>query len=186
MTGLAEHFKKQPRAGVISTASKDGKVGSVVYGSPKMVDEKTADLRLISSMIARGEPSTTIIDGWESFLKDVRSNGVPIDVNELVQFVLRESYIETTEDLRDYAEKIKFYNDMKRQMRDEISRIRESMEKYISSLEEALDGIEDDAQLANVDLQNVLQKQQQTLQQMSNISKMLHDTAMAVIRKIGG
>ena len=111
---------------------------------------------------------------------------VPIDVNELVQLVLRESYIETTEDLRDHAEKIKFYNDMKRQMRDEISRIRESMEKYISSLEEALDGIEDDAQLANVDLQNVLQKQQQTLQQMSNISKMLHDTAMAVIRKIGG
>lgn len=29
------------------------------------------------------------------------------------------------------------------------------------------------------------QKQQQTLQTMSNISKMLHDTAMAVIRKIG-
>jgi hypothetical protein len=44
----------------------------------------------------------------------------------------------------------------------------------------------DDAQLANVDLQNMLQKQQQTLQMMSNISKMLHDTAMAVIRKIGG
>jgi hypothetical protein len=45
---------------------------------------------------------------------------------------------------------------------------------------------EDDAQLANVDLQNILQKQQQTLQMMSNISKMLHDTAAAIIRKIGG
>lgn len=44
----------------------------------------------------------------------------------------------------------------------------------------------DDAQLANVDLQNTLQKQQQTLQMMSNISKMLYDTANAVIRKIGG
>jgi hypothetical protein len=29
-------------------------------------------------------------------------------------------------------------------------------------------------------------KQQQTLQAMTNISKMLHDTAVAVIRKIGG
>jgi hypothetical protein len=47
-------------------------------------------------------------------------------------------------------------------------------------------GTGDDAQLANVDLQNMLQKQQQTLQMMSNISKMLHDTSMAVIRKIGG
>lgn len=44
----------------------------------------------------------------------------------------------------------------------------------------------DDAQLANVDLQNILQKQQQTLQMMSNISKMLYDTAASVIRKIGG
>ena len=44
----------------------------------------------------------------------------------------------------------------------------------------------DDAQLANVDLQNWLQKQDQTLQMMSNISKMLYDTTLAVIRKIGG
>jgi hypothetical protein len=43
-----------------------------------------------------------------------------------------------------------------------------------------------DAQLANADLQNMLQKQQQTLQMMSNISKMLYDTATSVIRKIGG
>jgi hypothetical protein len=51
---------------------------------------------------------------------------------------------------------------------------------------EALATVGDDAQLASVDLQNVLQKQQQTLQMMSNISKMLHDVAMATIRKIGG
>ena len=55
-----------------------------------------------------------------------------------------------------------------------------------SALEEMLTSIGDDAQLANVDLQNMLQKQQQTLQMMSNISKMLYDTAQSVIRKIGG
>ncbi|MFP6667097.1 MAG: hypothetical protein VB876_07285, partial [Pirellulales bacterium] len=37
----------------------------------------------------------------------------------------------------------------------------------------------------NVELQNMLQKQQQTLQVSSNISKQLHDTALSVIRKIG-
>lgn len=57
---------------------------------------------------------------------------------------------------------------------------------YITSVEESLQTIGDDAQLANTDLQNALQQQQQTLQMMSNISKMLHDTAMAVIRKMGG
>ena len=37
-----------------------------------------------------------------------------------------------------------------------------------------------------LDLQNILQKQQQTMQMMSNISKMLYDTSHSVIRKMGG
>jgi hypothetical protein len=61
-----------------------------------------------------------------------------------------------------------------------------SLDSEIERWEERLASLGDDAQLANVDLQNILQKQQQTLQMMSNISKMLYDTAMAVIRKIGG
>ena len=60
------------------------------------------------------------------------------------------------------------------------------LDTAIQGLEEKLNSVGDDTQLANVDLQNMLQKQQQTLQMMSNIGKMLHDTAMAVIRKIGG
>ena len=59
-------------------------------------------------------------------------------------------------------------------------------EAYVEYLENRLNTIGDDAQLANVDLQNWLQKQQQTLQMMSTISKQLHDTAMAIIRKMGG
>lgn len=43
----------------------------------------------------------------------------------------------------------------------------------------------EDAQLANIELQNMLQKQQQMIQMMAQVSKLLHDTAMAVIRKIG-
>lgn len=43
-----------------------------------------------------------------------------------------------------------------------------------------------DTSLPTMDLQNSQQQQQLALQTMSNVSKMLHDTAMAVIRKIGG
>ena len=60
------------------------------------------------------------------------------------------------------------------------------LDAYIEGLDQKLSSVGDDAQLANVDLQNILQKQQQTIQLMSNISKMLHDTALAIIRKIGG
>ena len=43
-----------------------------------------------------------------------------------------------------------------------------------------------DEQLANIDMQNVLQKQQQTVQMIGSISKTLSDTAMSVTRRIGG
>ena len=69
-----------------------------------------------------------------------------------------------------------------------IGELNESLSKQESLIEELdarLSSIGDDAQLANIDLQNNLQKLQQILQTMSNASKMLHDTAMAVIRKIG-
>lgn len=56
----------------------------------------------------------------------------------------------------------------------------------IHRLEEDLHTVGEDAQLANVDLQNALQRQQQVLHMMSNVSKALHDTAISVIRKIGG
>jgi predicted ribosomally synthesized peptide with nif11-like leader len=47
-------------------------------------------------------------------------------------------------------------------------------------------GGSDDGQLANLDLQNNLQKQQQMLQMLGPVSKMLRDTGMATTRKIGG
>lgn len=62
---------------------------------------------------------------------------------------------------------------------------REQLEQYIADLEQQLTVAGNDAQVANIDLQNMLQKQQQTVQMITNISKMLHDTAMAIVRKIG-
>lgn len=50
-------------------------------------------------------------------------------------------------------------------------------------IEEELAG--EDAQLANIDLQNQLQQQQRTFQTLSNVMKNKHDTAMSIIRKIG-
>jgi hypothetical protein len=42
----------------------------------------------------------------------------------------------------------------------------------------------DDAQLANLDLQNLLQKQQQAMQMMASVSKKMHDTGQSVIKNI--
>ena len=49
-------------------------------------------------------------------------------------------------------------------------------------LDEALATLGDDSQLMNLELQDTLQKLQQSLQMLSNISKMMHDTTMSIIR----
>ncbi len=68
----------------------------------------------------------------------------------------------------------------------EVANDQETFDAYIKDLEESLATVGEDAQMANLELQDALQKQQQTIQMISNISKMLHDTAMSIIRKIGG
>jgi hypothetical protein len=49
------------------------------------------------------------------------ANGGAVDPNALVQEVLRESYLQTTEDLRFYAEKVKSFNGMKSELTDRLS-----------------------------------------------------------------
>ena len=60
-----------------------------------------------------------------------------------------------------------------------------ALQKLLDKWEEELQDVGDDAQLGNIDMQNMLEKQQQTIQTLSNVSKMLHDTSMAIIRKLG-
>jgi hypothetical protein len=74
-------------------------------------------------------------------------------------------------------------------MRSQLAGYRRAAEenlRYIKEIEMRLMQIGDDAQLANIDLQNILQKQQQTIQMISQISKTVYDTAMSLTRKIGG
>lgn len=87
----------------------------------------------------------------------------PTDVLELVPRVLRESYLAANEELVYYSAKVKFINAHEKEIQEEIKKARQRMEEYLSYLEHYLDAIGDDAQLANVDMQNMLQKQQQTL-----------------------
>ena len=126
------------------------------------------------------------------------------DIMTIIATALRDSYLQMNEDLAYYASKVKGFNQQKSDLRDKLKDMRKQhaamgpddpeaengpkamLEAEIQALEDDLSTVGDDAQLANVDLQNALQKQQQTLQLMSNVSKMTHDTAMAVIRKIGG
>jgi hypothetical protein len=165
------------------------------------------------------------VPGWEDFVGAWAARTHSGDVDALVQYVIRSAYLDSSEDLREVAAKVAFYNEQKRQIREALARTRASaaklapgettsvrsltilpaytpgkapvvygkreskaaadIEPMLTAWEATLQAVGEDAQLANLDLQDALQKQQQTLQTMSNVSKVLHDTAMAVIQKIG-
>jgi hypothetical protein len=82
--------------------------------------------------------------------------------------------VEKEDSLLTSVEKAKTYIDLS-----------EELDSLLKQWEGKLSETGDDAQLANLDMQNMIQKQQQTMQMMSQVSKLLHDTAMGVIRKIG-
>ncbi|MDP1947328.1 MAG: hypothetical protein Q8L77_07490 [Nitrospirota bacterium] len=109
-------------------------------------------------MIADGKQTSAVLEAWKGYIRRQVQAKKPINVQETIQQVQRHAETQV--------------------------KARTDLEK--TRLAAKLNSIGDDAQLANVDLQNILQKQQQTLQMMSNISKMLFDTAQSVIRKIGG
>ena len=109
-------------------------------------------------MMADGKPTAAILEAWKGYATRRVQARQPLDVQATIQQVMRQAE----------------------------AQVKTHTEVQKARLSDKLNSVGDDAQLANVDLQNALQKQQQTLQMMSNISKMLYDTAQSVIRKMGG
>ena len=109
----------------------------------------------IGIMIGQGRPLKEVKGRWETLIKVLAKGKASVDVHALEQQAMQEANAQLS-----------------------------NLDSQIAELEEELQGAGDDAQLANIDLQNLLQEQQRILQMMSNISKTLHDQAMAIIRKM--
>lgn len=157
----------------------------------KLTGAQAAQMQQIAQLARRG-PSPSLQRNWEQLLRSLPKETTASDVETLVQWVLRETYRETAEDLRSAAEKVKKTNGTKAAIRSDLEKARSrtpasgTADASVKQLEDRLNQVGDDAQLANVDLQNALQKAQQTLAMVSEISKLINDTTMAVLRKIGG
>jgi len=141
----------------------------------------------IARDIANGRPISAIQTSWSTLVEELYGQGDLPSAGALAQQVLMETFRMAEADARRAAEKARRLNQHQSKLRHQIEQARAQkwQTAQIKSMEVALATVGEDAQLANIDLQNQLQKQQQTLQTLSNVSKMLHDTAMAIIRKIG-
>jgi hypothetical protein len=71
--------------------------------------------------------SSNKLDSFEHS-SNTAANKATGDPNALVQSVLRESYLQTTEDLKSYAEKVKHFNEQKKQVREHLSTLKNANE----------------------------------------------------------
>lgn len=244
---LGATFAATPRVEV-DTAALRRLAATPITLPPILTSAQTEQLRRIGKLAGKGDRSA-LRQRWGELALSLPKETTPADVNALVQWILRESYLEQTEDLRDYADKVKFFNDLKSELRSEIRNAQSmrpvaqaqgsvtlrvvtglptfhsgpapspagrqlsplatpsvaggaglaaqiprqeqmltpsQLEQYIRDCETRLRSIAHDAQLAGVDLQDPLQKEQQLLTMLSGLSRTLHDTPIETLRKSGG
>ena len=122
---------------------------------------------------SRGEKLDTIKRWWENFISDLTTSGVRIDVDDWVQDVLRLSHLESNHDLQICVEKINFHNRIQKEIRDQILDLEQQLNSAFELTVES-----------QIKLQMLMQREQQILLEQSNISKALHDAAIAVIQNI--
>lgn len=184
-------------------------IESSVQTAEEFSSEQQKQLEIIINYLKENENDAAILP-WHKFVKDLKHSEFQEDALAAIKYVLKESYLQSTDDLRFYATKVKYINDKKKSIRTSLREIRQiqghlipcddemylgaysecdrilmaDVELSIRQLEEELQSVGEDAQLMNLDLQNVIQAQQQTMQTLSNVSKALHDAAMAIIRNI--
>ena len=82
--------------------------------------KRSPQLDTVVSQLRKGDQKAALAN-WTSYISEINKQGVPVDMDALVQWVLRESYLQTGADLNDTADKIRYYNEAKKRLRDEIA-----------------------------------------------------------------
>lgn len=106
-------------------------------------------MQRIASDIARTK-SVVGVDAKLIHISDVLS----IDVMTVVQLVLRESYMESMENLGFYAKKVKFYNEQKKQIRDQVTSLREFQSRSVDQYRRTQDSSSDSDSIRRQMLRN--------------------------------
>ncbi len=185
---------------------------------------ETRALNRVSGGLRSGDYAGALKE-WSYVVERLSPRLTDEDVNALVRYVLRATYLESSQALRTSAERVKRFNEQKeaareyirelRQRRAELDRVGDpkrtvpvrpltlsnaddkpstlrsrpidmtpkAVAEELQRVVVLADSAEKREQMAKGDLQSSLQRQQGSLQTMSNVSKLLNDAAKSVIRR---
>ena len=200
------HVLLRPGQKVRSIEPKEAMMQAMAVQKDRKFDISAAQQRQLEQVVGRikenPQDMNGIRRGWARFIKSLKNHSKPVDLSALMDHTIRTSMLEANCDLRFFAARAERLRSdvagtkrllaelraLKRKMRGNPAAFQEVTAEMLDAETTKWQGkltmIRADAQLANVDLQNSMQKQQQTVQMMSNIMKMMNDQAMAAIRNV--
>ena len=152
------------------------------YLQKALTEPQRTDLTALSQSIAvyrRITPEAA--KRWTQIVGQAAKSGTPLDLEAVVPWVLREAYLAAGRKPEAPAAKAGHLTDAKRALRRTLKDGRTQTGSGDTS-----GSTDDEAELANVDLQQAAQHQQGLARVMSAISKQLRDSAVAVIQNKGG
>jgi hypothetical protein len=146
----------------------------------RLTPAQAATLKGLGRDFGRTGNQSALLRGWQRYLVGNRPDAV--DVGALVALVMREAYLQSSADLKQNAEKVKAANQQKKLRAAVPGPTAPTVRMLPGAAQMQIQPTGDSDQLANIDLQNSMQKQQQTLNTASAVAKAMNDTAMAVVR----
>jgi len=91
----------------------------------QLTEAQQEQLDQITEGLSKGASQVEILVKWDVFLKSLKTGTGGVDIMAIIQQVLRDSYMESQEDLEYYAEKVKSFNEQKEAIRDHLQDIRD-------------------------------------------------------------
>lgn len=211
MTRLDKHLKKLYRLSKKSRSrAKKNKTlsNSALRKTMRLVTE--LDMLAVQPLAApfdRMSANADLQKQWAALVRTAAPK-TGLDVMTLLQWTLRQAYLENTADLRAYANKVKAINEQKKALRKLITRLRgsiaagrfsetlefddetytvnnqEEAEALLTDLETMLNTMGEDNQLAQMQLQDALAQMSQLLQALSNMMKKMHKAQKNLIKNL--
>ncbi|RMF80331.1 MAG: hypothetical protein D6737_08350 [Chloroflexi bacterium] len=148
------------------------------------------ELQSIAETIANGKSATAVERQWKKFLKAHIEPGThPDDIAAIVQYIMSEAQVQMNAAVQNLGGGADHIKELKKQaaegsklIRAEIDSQKKANKRVMTKAEKELSAAAKEAKKANQQLQKLLQKQSETYSAMPKLSKMMNDTAAAIMQ----
>ena len=104
--------------------------GAGLLSRKPLSEQQRSRLKAFAGQLRKNPNAPDLQSQWKELTRKGQGQTSSIsqsDINAFIHYVLRNSYLETTKDLQYYASKVKAFNEMKKELREQIQKIREQM-----------------------------------------------------------